>query len=77
MTRKSKWRPGVLFSVSLSFARALLVARSLEGVKGKADRVRIMRAIVRLAEWSLRRLDFRHELIVSGGAVSSEQAASV
>lgn len=67
MTRKSKGKPGVFFAVSLSFARALLAARRLEGVKGKADRVRIMRVIIRLAEWSLRRFNFRHELIVSGG----------
>lgn len=69
--------PKGLDSTAQSFGRAILAAKSVDGAKRRVDRVRILRAILKLAEWSLRRLSFRQELVVSGGVVSFEQTVSV
>lgn len=59
--------PKGLYLTAQSFGRAILAAKHIGGTKRRGDRVRILRAILKLAEWALRRLSFRQELIVSGG----------
>lgn len=56
-----------LVFTAVSFFRALSPRLSVDGPDHRHGRVRILRTILKIADWALRRLSYQHEIIVRMG----------